>query len=109
MDLSTPRPVPVSVPDVPVVTIFVRHSRDCKYKDDETWKRCRCSKHLRWTHGNKQYRRAAKTRSWEQAEKTKRSIEEKFQATDKPVGDVRPEAKSRKTIEKAIDLFIKAS
>jgi site-specific recombinase XerD len=108
MNLSPAQPATVPTPEVPVVTIFVRHSRDCKYKDDETWKRCRCPKHLRWSHGGKQYRRSAKTRSWEQAERTKRSIEEKFQASDKPVGDVRPEAKSRKTIEKAIDLFIKA-
>jgi integrase/recombinase XerD len=58
----------------PVITIFVRHSADCKYRDDETWKRCRCRKHLRWSHNGKQYRQSAGTRSWEQAENKRQEI-----------------------------------
>ena len=107
MLLSPAQPLTVSTPEVPVITIFVRHSRDCKYKDDETWKRCNCSKHLRWSHAGKQYRRSAKTRSWQQAEKNKRVVEEKFTASDKPVADVRLKADSRRTIEQAIELFVK--
>jgi len=48
---------------VPSITIFVRHAPGCKYREDETWKRCNCRKHLRWSHDSKQYRRSANTRS----------------------------------------------
>ena len=47
----------------PVITIYVRHSADCKYKADETSRRCKCRKHLRWTHNGEQHRRKANTRS----------------------------------------------
>jgi integrase/recombinase XerD len=98
-------PASVSVvPDV-VVTIFVRHSHDCKYKDDEAYKRCRCPKHLRWSHSGKQYRQAAKTRSWDKAELAKRRIVDQF-TTGKQGAAIRLEAESRKTIEKAIELFL---
>ena len=29
-------------PGPPIITIFVRHSADCKYAGDEFEKRCRC-------------------------------------------------------------------
>ncbi len=48
----------------PLITIFVRHSEDCKFKDDELYKRCACRKHLRWTVNGQQQRRKAGTRSW---------------------------------------------
>ena len=32
----------------PTITIFVRHSTDCKYKGDEFYRRCNCRKHFRW-------------------------------------------------------------
>ncbi len=54
MNLSQAHRITVSLPESPVVTVFVRHSPDCKYKGDETWKKCNCRKHLRWTHGGKQ-------------------------------------------------------
>ena len=66
--------VTVSVAEIPVITIFVRHSADCKHRDDEHYKRCNCRKHFRWTHGRKQYRRSAKTRSWIQADTNKRLL-----------------------------------
>jgi len=59
----------------PVITIFVRHSADCKYAGNEFSKRCSCRKHLRWTHSGSQYRRTAGTSSWADAEKVKREIE----------------------------------
>jgi len=34
---------------VPVVTIYVRHCRDCEHREDEQYRRGRCRKHLRWT------------------------------------------------------------
>jgi len=60
--------------ETPVITIYVRHSADCKYKGDESYRRCHCRKHLRWTLGGKQYRRKAGTRSWGDAEQVKADL-----------------------------------
>ncbi len=62
----------------PVVTIFVRHAADCKYAGDEFNRRCKCRKHLRWTQNGTQHRRQAGTRSWEEAERAKRSLEDQL-------------------------------
>jgi integrase/recombinase XerD len=58
----------------PLITIFVRHSADCKYAGDEFEKRCRCRKHFRWTQNGKQFRRKAGTRSWAEAEEIKQRL-----------------------------------
>src|SRR6266481_8874253 len=88
---------------VPSITIFVRHAPSCKYHEDETWKRCNCRKHLRWSHDGKQYRRSANTRSWEQAEQERRKLEEGFETGGKPTA-VTPD--DRKTIARAVELFL---
>jgi len=62
----------------PLITIFVRHSADCKYAGDEFCKRCNCRKHLRWTQNGKQYRQKAGTRSWTGAEEVKRRLEDQL-------------------------------
>jgi len=62
----------------PVITILVRHAKGCKYEGDEFCKRCNCRKHLRWTLKGKQYRKAAGTRSWAQAEEVKRDLEDQL-------------------------------
>lgn len=62
----------------PIITIFVRHSPDCKYVGDEFCKRCNCRKHFRWSQDGKQYRRKAGTRSWAEAEENKRRLEDQL-------------------------------
>jgi integrase/recombinase XerD len=62
----------------PVITIFVRHSADCKYNGDEFCKRCNCRKHFRWFQNGEQYRRKAGTRSWAEAEDLKRKLEDQL-------------------------------
>jgi integrase/recombinase XerD len=62
----------------PVITIFVRHSEDCKYAGDEFSKRCPCRKHLRWSQSGTQHRRKAGTRSWAEAERIKRELEDQL-------------------------------
>lgn len=89
--------------EVPVIAIFVRHSEDCKYRDDETWKRCNCRKHLRWTYDGKQFRRPAKTRSWSGAEQARRDLEATFQAAG---AAIIPESNPAKTIQSAVDTFV---
>src|SRR4051812_29987864 len=59
----------------PLITIFVRHSAECKYAGDEFCKRCDCRKHLRWSQNGKQYRRKSGSRSWTGAEEAKRRLE----------------------------------
>jgi hypothetical protein len=84
----------------PVITIFVRHSKDYPYKGDEFNKRCRCNKHLRWSANGEQYRKSAKARSW--AEAAKRKLEEQF----KPANERSKSAAEHKTLQQAIELFI---
>ncbi len=71
-----------------VITIFVRHSADCKYAGDEFCKRSNCGKHFRWTQNGKQYRRQAGTRTWAEAEGLKRRLEE----VQSPSGGFAPNA-----------------
>jgi integrase/recombinase XerD len=102
----TQRGIRVSV--IPSIAIFVRHTKKCKYRGDESHKSCRCPKHLRWSHGRQQVRQSAKTRSWTAAEDVKRKLEAKFEAADpsKPVGVVTVETSTSTTIEKAIQSFV---
>jgi site-specific recombinase XerD len=83
----------------PLVTIFVRHSEDCKHKGDEFAKRCRCRKHLRWTQDGKQHRRKAGTRSWAEAEEVKRALE------DHLAGRI-PDRRDARRLEDGIDVFL---
>lgn len=70
--------------NVPVITIFVRHSAACKYKGDEFCRRCNCRKHLCWTAGGVQYRRTAKARTWAEAERQKQYLIEQLSAGNAP-------------------------
>ena len=86
----------------PVITIFVRHSAACKYVGDEFCKRCNCRKHLRWTQRGKQHRRKAGTRSWEEAEKKKREMEDQLSGK---TPEVNAEQEQR-DLQASIDVFI---
>ena len=94
----------ISVPAIPIVTIFVRHHKDCPRKEDHFYKACKCRKRLRWSHDGKQKDVSAKTRSWAEAEKAKQELLDKFRVASP--GAVRVEAESSKTIERAIALFL---
>jgi integrase/recombinase XerD len=85
----------------PVITIFVRHSADCKYRGDEFEKRCRCRKHFRWTQNGKQHRRKAGTRSWEEAEREKRGLEDQLSGR----APAEPQNNGSRTLLDAIDVF----
>lgn len=68
--------------EAPLITIFVRHSKDCKYAGDEFCKRCDCRKHLRWSQNGKQHRMKTGTRSWTGAEEKKRELEDQLTGRD---------------------------
>src|SRR5437868_9366305 len=98
----------VRISTIPTITICVRHRKDCPRAGDEFYKGCRCSKHLRWYANGKLHRKAAKTRTWSIAEDRRREVEAQYAAADPshPVGAVRLETQSGKTIERAVELFI---
>src|SRR5690242_113758 len=87
----------------PLITIFVRHSADCKYAGDEFCKRCNCRKHFRWSQNGKQYRQKAGTRSWTEAEEVKRRLEDQLAGRAPAV----PENNGRGLLD-AVDSFLKA-
>jgi integrase/recombinase XerD len=69
------------------VTVWTRHSADCPLADEPNHRRCQCPKHLSWSDNGRQYRRSAKTRSWDTASKKARAIElehEQIAAGEKP-------------------------
>ena len=86
----------------PLITIFVRHSADCKYAGDEFCKRCNCRKHLRWSKDGKQYRQKAGTRSWTEAEEVKRRLGDQLAGR----GPAVPENNGR-GLPDAVDSFLK--
>jgi len=87
----------------PVITIFVRHSENCKYGAHEFSKRCDCRKHVRWTQDGKQHRRTAGTRSWGEAEEIKRHLQDQLAGR---TPEAKPEDAVRTTAD-AVGLFIK--
>src|SRR5450755_3634583 len=93
---------------IPVVTVFVRHSVDCPRKEDEFYKSCKCRKHLRWSHGGRQYRKSAQTRVWAVADERRRQVEAQFKPVDpgSPIDAITVKADYRSTIERAVELFV---
>jgi hypothetical protein len=95
------------------VDIFVRHSTDCSHKDDRYWKRCKCRKWLYIQGSRKPI--SAKTRSWDEAVKQARKIEEEYaaqnQANSTPTDDAGgtppgPSTTDVKTVREAVTKFL---
>ena len=87
----------------PSITIFVRHSADCKYSGDEFCRRCRCRKHFRRTQNGVQYRRKAGASSWEEAEEGRRRLEDELSGRV----PVTPGNNGARSLQDAMDLFLK--
>src|ERR1017187_6267105 len=85
----------------PTITIFVRHSPDCKYKGDEFYRRCNCRKHFRWFANGKQHRRTANTRSWSEAEEVKRELADQLSGRV-----VETASATERDIRSAVDVFV---
>ena len=64
---------------------------------------CRCPKHLRWSQDRKQHRASAHTRSWAEAEKKKREIEDQLSGR---TPEVKPEQEERRDTQACIDIFL---
>ena len=95
---------------IPSITIFVRHSVKCPKRADELYRSCKCPKHLRWSHGGRQERRSAGTRSWSLAEEAKRKLEARFGSatsdTSKAAVYLSLEIETATTLNRAIELFV---
>ncbi len=60
-----------------MLRIYTRHDSDCAYKGDMYHRRCRCPKWVRGVLPNQgPVRQSARTRSWEQAERYARELEQ---------------------------------
>jgi integrase/recombinase XerD len=90
-------------PGPPIITIFVRHTKDCKYAGDEFEKRCRCRKHFRWSQDRKQHRVSAGTRSWAEAEEAKRRLEDQLAGR---IPDEVKAAEAQRGLQASIDIFL---
>jgi integrase/recombinase XerD len=84
----------------PEILIFVRHSKGCKGEGDGYYRRCDCRKFLRWTQNGKQFKQSTGSRSWAEAEKVKRELEDQL-AGHAP----QPETTS-KLIAEAVRVFV---
>lgn len=91
----------MTVPVPVVVTIYVRHSTDCKYQGEEFTRRCTCRKHFRWTVSGKRQRRKAGTRSWDEAEALKRKLEDQLNGRSTETA-----ANAARTIQQGIEVFL---
>ena len=79
--------------------VYSRHTPDCAHKDELKYRRCRCPKWIDGYVDGKRFRQSAKTRSWEQAERKARSLED---ASD----PAKPPQPKVTTIADAVDVFI---
>jgi integrase len=103
-------PAPVSF-SARTVTVFVRHSANCKDKErGGEWRKCRCPKALLVYEGQgsgKNRRVSAKTRSWEQAEKRAQEIRDSWDPEKQELKRLRAQKEQQQVrLEEAVALFL---
>jgi integrase/recombinase XerD len=92
--------------DVPLISVYTRHSEGCKHAGDRFHKQCKCKKWVEYFHNGKQYRVSAKTRSWAIAEEVKRTLEEQFKNGVTAPAVTAPASTGRATVKEKAALFI---
>src|ERR1700710_313961 len=73
-----------------MLSIYRRHKENCKHAADRSSKKCHCSLWITGTLFGEPYRKTAKTRSWEAAQKIMRDLED---------------GKAEKTVEAPIEII----
>jgi hypothetical protein len=68
-----------------VLTLYRRHSPDCKHAEDRYFRRCKCPVWAEGTIEGQYLRQSTKTRSWERAEQIRRQWEENRKPTESPI------------------------
>ena len=59
-----------------LLSVFTRHSSDCKYADDRTYRRCNCPKWIGGQVKKDYFRKSAGTRQWGEAEELRLKLED---------------------------------
>jgi hypothetical protein len=58
-----------------MLSVYTRHSQDCKHFRDKLWRRCHCPKWIWGSHQGEFVRISAKTRLWDEAERLRHRME----------------------------------
>jgi integrase/recombinase XerD len=74
-----------------LLSVFSRHSRDCKYAADRMFRRCNCPKWIGGQINREYFRKSAGTRQWSEAEEYRLKLEDALAKGLPPFG---PEPKS---------------
>jgi hypothetical protein len=89
------------------VTVYARHSSKCpksKEKNAGQWKRCKCPLWLQWNKEKEQFKKSAKTRSWDIATKAARKLEDALELEGS--GEEPIKKADHISIESAADLYL---
>jgi integrase/recombinase XerD len=86
-----------------IVSVWTRHSSGCDHREDINYRRCGCPKHLHWHHGGRQFRKSARTRSWEHAWRKAQAVELEYRQRE--LGE-KPQKHEAVTVERAVELYL---
>ena len=87
------------------VTVYARHSMKCsksREKNAGQYKRCKCNLWLQWNKDGEQFKKSAKTRSWDIATKAARKLEGELER--EAIGGFRRIPSPRKNLGQAMSL-----
>lgn len=91
------------------VAVYVRHANHCPHQGDDSYPKCSCVKWLRWSSRGQQHRRAAGTRSWNQASNIARDVERRVRdGEDAPLVKSKASPVTKPTIAEAVETFLLA-
>jgi integrase/recombinase XerD len=68
-----------------LLSVYTRHSEDCKHYNDKLWRRCNCPKWIWGSHNGEFLRSSAKTRLWDEAEQYRHRLENPTSQPSQPV------------------------
>jgi integrase len=74
-----------------LLSVFTRHSNDCKYVGDRTYRRCNCPKWIGGQVNRDYFRKSAGTRQWGEAEELRLKLEDALLKGLPPFGPSRPD------------------
>jgi integrase len=89
------------------VSVYTRHSANCNKREDRDCKSCDCPKALYIFQDGKDFRVSARTRSWKEAEKLKREIEDSLDPLKLQLRKLQQEQElTRVTMSSAVELYL---
>jgi integrase/recombinase XerD len=91
----------------PTVKVYARHSAKCPHHGDRNYRGCKCLKWIYCYHDGKSPRFSAKTRSWTQAEKLQREIQDSLDPMQAELNRLKNIQQSQQIpIQHAIEAFL---